>query len=163
MGVCWKSFSHTPSAISRPGTHCLKWQQANARANLWWRHEPFPGETSIALRPCAGKAGVGKRSWWCLGVIPSHRCCQFSMMSRILEKKSPLTERKTSSAKHLFTLHTAAHADHGVAIPILHVKYRAQFLLGVGWGGMSYWVYVTISCHNWKRNDFRNSGAYFIY
>ena len=32
---------------------------------------------------------------------------------------------------HLFTLHTAAHADQRVAIPILHVKYYAQFLLGV--------------------------------
>ena len=60
----------TPSPISRPGTHCLQWQRAKARANLWWRHEPFPGETSIALRPCAGKAGVAKRSWWCLGIIP---------------------------------------------------------------------------------------------
>ena len=71
-----------------------------------------------------------------------------------LGRHSPLTEHRTSSANHLFTLHTAAHADHRVAIPILHVKYRAQFLLGVGWGGMSYWVYVTLSCHNWKRNDF---------
>ena len=25
---------------------------------------------------------------------------------------SPLTERRASSANHLFTLHTAAHADH---------------------------------------------------
>ena len=55
------------------------------------------------------------------------------------------------------------HADHRDAIPILHVKYRAQFLLGVGWGGMSYWVYVTLSCHDWKRIDFRYSGAYFIH
>ena len=79
-------------------------------------------------------------------------------------RKSPLTEGRTSSANHLFTLHTAAHADHRVAIPILHVKYRAQFLLGVGWGGMSYWVYVTLSCHNyWKCNGFCFSGAYFIY
>ena len=23
--------------------------------------------------------------------------------------------------------------------------------------GMSYWVYVTLSCHNWKRNDFHYS------
>ena len=73
-------------------------------------------------------------------------------------RNSPLTERRTPSANHLFTLHTAAHADHKVAIPILHMKY-----LGVGWGGMSYWVYVTPSCHNWKRNDFCYSGAYFIY
>ena len=73
------------------------------------------------------------------------------------------TERRTSSANHLFTLHTTAYVDHREAIPILHVKYRAQFLRGVGWGGMSYWVYVTLSCHNWKRNDFRYSGAYFIY
>ena len=55
------------------------------------------------------------------------------------------------------------HADHRVAIPILHVKYRAQFLLGVGWCGMAYWVNVTLSCHNWKRSDFRYSGACFIY
>ena len=27
---------------------------------------------------------------------------------------------------------------------------------------MSYWVYVTLSCHNWKRNDFRYSGAYLF-
>ena len=64
---------------------------ANARANLWWRHEPFPGETSIALRdiplrPCAGKAGVAKRSWWRLCIIPSNRCCQFSMISQIWKK-----------------------------------------------------------------------------
>ena len=78
-------------------------------------------------------------------------------------RNSPVTERRTSPANHLFTLHTAAHADHGVAIPILHVKYRAQFLLGVRWGGLSYWVYVTLSCHNWKRNDFRYGGDYFIY
>ena len=69
-------------------------------------------------------------------------------------RNSPLTERRTSSANHLFTLHTASHADHRVAIPILHVKYRAEFLLGVGWGGMSYWVYVTLSCHNWKHLTF---------
>ena len=89
MGFCCKILSLndlTPSPISRPGTHCLQWQRANARANLWWRHEPFPGETSMALRPCAGKAGVAKRSWWCLGIIPSNWCCQFSMISQILEE-----------------------------------------------------------------------------
>ena len=57
----------TPNPISQPGTHCLQWQRANARANLWWRHEPFPGETSIALRPCAGKAGVAKMVLLMLG------------------------------------------------------------------------------------------------
>ena len=61
-------------------------QRACKPVMLWWRHEPFPGETSIALRPCAGKAGVTKRSWWCLGIIPSNICCQFSMISRILEE-----------------------------------------------------------------------------
>ena len=134
MGFCCKILSLndlTPNPISRPGTHCLQWQRSNARANLWWRHEPFPGETSIALRPCAGKTGVTKRYWWCLGIIPSNGCWQFSMISRILEKKLPLTERRTSSTNHLFTLHTAAHADHRIVIPI---KYRAQFLVGVGWG-----------------------------
>ena len=72
-------------------------------------------------------------------------------------RNSLLTDHRTSSANHLFTLHTVAHADHRVAIPILHMKYRAQFLLRVGWGGMSYWVYVTLSCYNWKRNDFSYS------
>ena len=38
--------------------------------------------------------------------------------------------------------------DNREAIPILHVKYRAQLLLGVGWGGMPYCVYLTLSCHN---------------
>ena len=68
MGFCCKILSLndlTPSPISQPGTHCLQWLRANARANLWWRHEPFPGKTSIVLRPCAEKAGVAKRSWWC--------------------------------------------------------------------------------------------------
>ena len=61
-------------------------------------------------------------------------------------RNSPLTERRTSSANHLFTLLTVAHADHRVAIPILHVKYRAQFLLG--WGGAACRTeYVTLSCH----------------
>ena len=27
---------------------------------------------------------------------------------------------------------------------------------------MSYWVYVTLSCHNWKRNDIHYSGAYLF-
>ena len=86
-GFCCKILNElTPSPISRQGTHCLQWQRANARANLWWRHEPFPGETSIALRPCAGKAGVAKRSWWWLGIIPSNRCCQFSMINQILKE-----------------------------------------------------------------------------
>ena len=89
MWFCCKILSPNdpnPSPISRPGTHCLQWQRANARANLWWQHEPFPGETSIALRPCFGKAGVTKRSWWCLGIIPPSRCCQCSMISKILEE-----------------------------------------------------------------------------
>ena len=88
IGFCCKILGLndiTSSLISRPGTHCLQWQGANARANLWCWHEPFPGETNIALRPSAGKAGVAKRSWWCLGIIPSNRCCQFSM-SQILKE-----------------------------------------------------------------------------
>ena len=84
-GFCYLN-DLTPSPISRPGTHCLQWQRANARTNLWWRHEPFPGDTSIALRPWAGKAGVAKRCLQCLGISPSTRCCQFSMISQILEE-----------------------------------------------------------------------------
>ena len=32
------------------------------------------------------KAWVAKRSWWCLGIVPSNRCCQFSMISQIWEE-----------------------------------------------------------------------------
>ena len=91
MGFCCEILSLndlTPSPISRPGTHCLpclQWQRAKAHANLWWRHEPYPGETSITWRPCAGKTGVAKRSWWCFCIISPNRCCQFSMISQILE------------------------------------------------------------------------------
>ena len=113
---------------------------------------------SIALRPCAGKAGVAKRSWWCLGIIPSNRCCQFSMISKIFSRAQDVVCKPL-----VYSAHCCACWIHRVGIPILHVKYRAQLLLGVGWGGMSYWVYVTLSCHNWKRNDFRYSGGYFIY
>ena len=42
--------------------------------------------TRARRRPCAGKAGFAKRSWWCLGIILSSRCCQFSMISKILEE-----------------------------------------------------------------------------
>ena len=38
MGFCCKILSLndlTPSPISRPGTHCLQWQRANAWANTW--------------------------------------------------------------------------------------------------------------------------------
>ena len=75
-----------PESDQSTGNHCLQWQRVIARANLWWRHEPFPGETSITLRPCVGKAGAAKRSWWCFDIIPSSRCCQFSMISQILEE-----------------------------------------------------------------------------
>ena len=89
MGFCCEIFSLndiTLSPVSRPGTHCFQWQRANARANLWWWHKPFPCEISIALRPCAGKVGVAKSSWWCLGIIPSNRCFQFTMISQIWEE-----------------------------------------------------------------------------
>ena len=163
MGFCCKIWSLndlTQSPISRPGTHCLQWQRANARANLWWRHEPFPGETSIAL---CWKSGGRKKVLVMLGYHSIEQMLSIYHDKSYFGRNSPLTERRTSSANHLFTLHTAAHADHREAISILHVKYHAPFLHGVGWGGMSYWVYVTLSCHNWKRNDFRYSGAYFIY
>ena len=58
MGFCCKILNDlTPSPISRSGSHCLQWQRANARANLWTRHEPFPGETNIVLSPLLEKRG----------------------------------------------------------------------------------------------------------
>ena len=90
MGFCCKILSLndlTPSPISRPGTHCLQWQRTNARANLWWRHEPFPSETSIALlKALCWKSGGRKNVLVMLGIIPSNRCCQFSRISQILEE-----------------------------------------------------------------------------
>ena len=81
------------------------------------------------------KSGVAKRSWWCLGIIPSNRCCQFSMISQILEEihlqQSALRRPQTTCL-----LCTLRRMLIRVAILILHVKYRAQFLLGVGLGGM---------------------------
>ena len=104
----------TPSPISRPGTHCLQWQRANARTNLWWRHEPFPGETSIALRSCAGKAGVAKRSWWCLGIIPFNRCCPFSMIDQIWENKLAFNRAQDVVRKPLvYSAHCGAFWSQG--------------------------------------------------
>ena len=111
MGFCCKIQSLndlTPSQISRPVTHCLQWLRAKARANLWWRHKSFPGETSIALRPCAGKAGSQKGlgdAW-----VSYHQTNVVNDKSDF-GRNSPLTESRTSSANHLFTLHTAVHAD----------------------------------------------------
>ena len=53
----------TPTPISWSGTHCLRCQRANARANLWW-HEPFPGETSITLRLCWTSGDRKMSCWW---------------------------------------------------------------------------------------------------
>ena len=102
MGFCCIILSVndlTPSPISRPGTHCLQWQRADVRANLWWRHEHFPGETNIALRPCTGKAWVAKGSWWCFGIIPSNGCCQFSMISQMSDfgRNPPLIPHPVAS------------------------------------------------------------------
>ena len=61
---------------------------------------------------------------------------------------SPLTEHRTSSANHLFTPRTCgacwsqgSHSNSSREIS------RAIFARG---GGMSSWVYVTLSCHNWN-------------
>ena len=105
----------------------------------------FPVKSaSRYLRPCAGKAGVAKNVLVMLGYHSIQQMMSISHDKSDFGRNSPLTERRTSSANHLFTLHSAAQADHRLAIPILHMKYRAQFLLGVGWGCMSYWVYVTL-------------------
>ena len=169
MGFCCKILclnDLTPSPISRPGTHCLQWQWANARANLWWRHEPFPDETNIALRPCQLQywKGVGRKKRLGDAWVLFHLTDVVNLAWYVRFWKKFTFNR----AQHVVRKPLVYSADCGacwsqVAIPILHVKYRAQFLLWVGWGGMSYWVYVTLSCHNWKRSDFRYSGAYFIY
>ena len=97
--------------------------------------------------------GVGhKKVLWCLGIVPSKRCCQFSTIKPDCGRNSPLTEHRTS-ANRLFTLQTVAHAVHRVAIRLLHVRYHTHFLL----------VEVTLSWHNWKHYDFHYNGAYFIY
>ena len=165
MGFCCKVWSLndlTPSPISRPGTHCLQWQRANARANLWWRHEPFPGETSISLRALCWKSGFANRSWWYLGIIPSDRCCQFSMISQILEDITFHRALDVVRKPLVFSAHYSACWSQ--SMPFQYRTWNiSEIFARVGWGGMSYWVYVTPSCHNWKRNDFRYSSANFIY
>ena len=39
-------------------------EPVDAGDNLWWLHEPFPGETNIALRPCQLQywKGVGRKN-----------------------------------------------------------------------------------------------------
>ena len=166
MGFCCKIWSLndlTQSPISRPGTHYLKWQRANARAKPVMTTRAFSRRNQHRAKALCWKSGGRKKVLVMLGYHSIEQMLSIYHDKSYFGRNSPLTERRTSSANHLFTLHTAAHADHREAIPILHVKYHAPFLHGVGWGGMSYWVYVTLSCHNWKRNDFRYSGAYFIY
>ena len=113
MGFCCKILSLNdliPSRISRPGTHCLYWQRANARANLWWRHEPFPGETSIALpllKALCWKSWGRKKVLVMLGYHSIQRMLSIRHDKSDFGRNSPLTERRTSSANHLFTLHTA--------------------------------------------------------
>ena len=115
MGFCCEILSLndlTPSPISRPGAHCFQWQRANARANLWWRHEP---------RALCGKSGGRKKVFVMLGYHSIQQMLSIQHNKSDLGKKSPLTmltERRTSLANHLFTLHTVAHADHREAIPI---------------------------------------------
>ena len=69
-GFCCKILSLnnlTPSPISRPGTHCLQWQWANARANLWWRHEPYPGENQHHAKALCWKSRGRKKVLVMLG------------------------------------------------------------------------------------------------
>ena len=160
----------TLSPISRPGTHCLQWQRANARANLWWRHEPFPGETSIALRPCDRKAWVAKRSWWCLGIISSNRCCQFGMISKILEEihlnraqdvvRKPLVYSAHcgtcwSQGSHCNYAREISHAIYSVPILVTSFVYRTN----VYWSvihGISVMELVSL---RWN-HDFTSASSY---
>ena len=143
---------------------CLQWQRANARANLAvMMTRAFSRRNQHRAKALYWKSVGRKKVLVMLGYHSIQQMLSIWHDKSDFGRNSPLTERRTLSANHLFTLQTAVHADHRVAIPILHVKYRAQFLLGVGWGGMSHWVYVTLSCHNWKHDDFCSSGAYSIY
>ena len=42
--------------------------------------------TSRWLRPYAGKSWAAKRSWWCLGTVPSNRHYKFCTINQILEE-----------------------------------------------------------------------------
>ena len=133
MGFCYKILSLndlTTSPISQRGPHCLQWQWAKARVNLWWRHKPFPGETSITLRPCAGKGGVAKRSWWCLGIIPSNRCCQFSTIRQILKKFTFNREQDVVRKPLVYFAHCEACWSQGSHSNSAREILRAIFALG---------------------------------
>ena len=141
-GFCWKILSLndlTLSPISRPATNWLQWQRANARVNLWWRHEPFPGETSIALRPCAGKAWVAKSlsdAW-----VSFRPTFVVNLASEVgFWKKFTLNRAQDVVRKPhwlLCILRRMLITEKPFQLCTWNI---AQFLLGVGWSGMSYWV-----------------------
>ena len=120
---------------------------SQTRANLWWRHEPFPGETTIALRPCAGKAGVAKGLGDARVSFHSTDIVNLAWWVRLWRKFTFNRAQDVVRKPLVYSAHCGTCWSQGSHSMILHVKYRAQFLLGVGWGGMSYWVYVTLSCH----------------
>ena len=168
MGFCCKILSlndlypESDQSTGNPLFTMITSQRACKPANDQMTTRAFSRWNQHRAKALCRKSGSRKKVLMMLGY---HTIQQMSIKHDKSDfgRNSPLTEHRTSSANHVFTLHTAAHADHRVAIPILHVKYRPQYLLGVGWDGMSYWEYVTLSCHNWKRNGFRFSGVYFIH
>ena len=86
------------------------------------------------------------------------------MISQILEKNSPFNRAQDVVRKPLiYSAHCGPCWSQGSHSNFAREISRAIFARGErGGGGMSHWVYVTLSCHNWKRNEFRYSGAFFI-
>ena len=86
------------------------------------------------------------------------------MINQFSEEIHPyIAERVALAANNLFTMETVAHPDHRLVIPILRVHIHAEFLLGAGRVGMSYWVYAKINCHYLKNNDFYYINAYLYF
>ena len=150
---------HTPSPISRPGTHCLpclQWQRANARANLWWRHEPFPCETSIALRPCAGKAEsqTGLVDAW-LSFHPTD-VVNLAWFVRFWKKFTFNRAQDVIRKPLVYSAHCGAYWSQGSHSNSAREILRAMF-------AQSGERHVVLSvCYTKLSYDFRYSGAYFI-
>ena len=99
MGFCCKiwslmTLSRVRSVDREPiKIYCLQWQRANARANLWWRHEPFPSETSIA-KALYWKSGGCKKVLVMLGYHSIQQMSSIQHDKSDFGINSPLTERR---------------------------------------------------------------------
>ena len=161
MGFCCKILSLndlTPNPISRPGTHCLQWQRANARANLWWRQECFPAKPASRSGPVLEKLGSQKGlgdAW--VSFYPTD-VVNLTWIVRFRKKFTFNRAQDVVCQPLVYSAHCCACWSQGSHSNSAREISRAIFTRG----GVGRHI-LSVCCHNWKHNDFPCSGAYFIY